>query len=453
MKIGSFLRFNALISLILLSTLVTGCGEAATPAPISSAALTTTAAFPVPINPRIAAMPSFVMRVWFADDYYNEAPMVELMREFKQAYPNITILVDHTEWGKMRIKVRDAVLAGNPPDIAHQHAFVFGAQGFAEPVDDLWQQWGQKALEQYMPGAMEDVTWGSVKYGVPLDINTVFLFYNKRMFKEAGLPEPNGSYTYTRLLEDARKLTKADGSRYGVAIKPGAWDVFGLLRSNGGDLIDDQSGRPLARLDDPANADMLQFLSDLINKNKVSPIPNYNSGKGPQPIDLFKQRKVAMFFSGPWDLKEIERNSPAGLREEVGTAPLPKGLEGKTNGSVQGGGSLFVPKGSKNREAAFEFMKWASSPKYQLRLAREMGRYPVLTNLYADPYFTDQPLLQPYLEQLKTARPYKLEAYLQADITWEQTIESILNGTNQAKVILVDANRAAQAAINTATIK
>jgi ABC-type glycerol-3-phosphate transport system substrate-binding protein len=441
-------RFKLGLAMTLMAALLAGCGEDATTATSKPSVAPTNASFPVAINPKIAALPPFVMRVWFADDYYNEPPIVDLMREFHQAYPNITLLVDHSEWSNMRRKLKDAVGAGNPPDIAHQHAFAFGAQGFAEPLDDLWQQWGQSALNRFMPGAMEDVTWGNVKYGVPLDINTVFLFYNKQMFKEVGLPEPGANFTYTQLLEDARKLTKPDGSRYGVAIKPGAWDVFGLLRSNGGDLIEDQSGKPTAKLDSPANTAMLEYLANLVNKEMVSPTPNFNTDKGPQPVDLFKQRKIAMFFSGPWDLKEIEKNGPPGIMDEVGTAPMPKGLEGNTNGSVQGGGSLFVPKGAKNREAAFEFMKWATSPKYQLRLTKEMGRYPVLTELYNDPYFASQPLLKPYLEQLKTARPYKLEAYAQADITWQQTIESILTGTNSTRAILADANRAIQAALS-----
>ena len=82
-----------------------------------------------------------------------------------------------------------------------------------------------------------------------------------------------------------------------------------------------------------------------------------------------------------------------------------------------------------------------------MRLAREMGRYPVLTDLYKDPFFTGQPILQPFLEQLKTARLYRLEAYAQADVTWEQSIGSILNGSDP-KTILADAERAIQPTLN-----
>jgi ABC-type glycerol-3-phosphate transport system substrate-binding protein len=423
---------------LLFAGLLASCGESTTN-PTNAPG---NANFPVPVNPKIAALPPTTLRVWFASDYYNETPIVDMMREFRQAYPNITIEVDHTEWGNMRSKVRDSVKAAAPPDVAHQHAFVFGAQGYAEPLDDLWKAWGQES--RFMPGSLDDVSWNGIKYGVPLDINTLFLIYNRQMFQEVGLPEPGADYNYTRLLDDARKLTKSDGSRYALTIKPGAWDTFGLLRSNGGDLLEETSSRPQVTVSEAENLKMLEFLAQIVMKDKVSLLQS--GSRALEPVELFKQGKIAMFFSGPWDLKKLEKESPA-LYETTGTATMPRGFDGKTAGSVQGGGSLFVPKGAKNREAAFEFMKWATSPKYQMRLTKEMGRYPVLTDLYKDPFFTGQPRLVPFLEQLKTARPYKLEAYAVADLTWEQTIASILSGGNPSR-ILSDAERAMQAAVN-----
>jgi ABC-type glycerol-3-phosphate transport system substrate-binding protein len=438
------MRLAICLTLCLLALPISACGDTTQSGPaLTSPAVTNN--FPVPINSKIAALAPFTLSIWFADDYYNEGPIVGLINEFKQAYPNITIALDHFDWNKLRNKLKEAVAAGNPPDVAHQHAFVFGAQNYAEPVDDLWQQWGKDALAGFLPNALDDVTWGGVKYGVPLDINTTFLIYNKQMFKEAGLAEPGPDYNFTRLREDARKLTNPAQNRYGLAITPGAWDVFGLVRANGGELLKERAGQVTAQFDAEPNVQMLQYLSEMVNVDKLMPVPRYT--REASPVELFKQGKIAMFVSGPWDLKEIETKGPPGLYAEVGTALMPHGIEGKTTGSVQGGGSLFVPKGAKNREAAFEFMKWAANPKYQMKLAREMGRYPVLTDLYKDPFFTGQAILQPFLEQLKTARPYRLEAYALADITWEQSVGSILSG-NDPKTILADANRAIQPTLN-----
>jgi ABC-type glycerol-3-phosphate transport system substrate-binding protein len=347
-------------------------------------------------------------------------------------------------------KVKSAISFGQPPDVVHQHAFVLGAQGYAEPLDDLWKEWG--ARSKFLPSALEDTLWNGVSYGVPLDINCTFLIFNKKMFTEAGLALPTDTYTYTQLLEDAKKLTKADGSRYGVAFNNGVWNMFGHIRSNGGKLLDETGATAKTELDDPANLEMLQFIANAINVDKVAPkLPITKTGF--DPVDMFDQGKVAMFFSGPWDLQQIHDKGPAGLYDQIGTTTMPHGLHGQTSGSVQGGGSLFVPKGSKHRRAAFEFMKWSTSDKYQLRLAKEMGRYPVVSNLYQDPYFTTQPLLQPFFQQLNTSQPYKLEAYQEAELSWEHVIFETLSGNTNPNFTLTvqQANQVAQQALNLAS--
>ncbi len=110
-----------------------------------------------------------------------------------------------------------------------------------------------------------------------------------------------------------------------------------------------------------------------------------------------------------------------------------------------------MPKGATHRDAAFEFMKWAVSDRFALRMAKEMGRYPVRTALYDDAYFSTEPLLKPFLEQLKTARPYKLEAYASANEIWSEAVrdaftpgsdvEAILNAAQEEARRVIEAER------------
>ena len=429
-----------------LTLLLAACAQEVTPTPAMSGGT-----FPVPLNPTVAAEAPFTLKVWFAEDYYNEAPITSLIAEFQQAYPKIKVEIDHAQWEKIPAKLKAAVDFGQPPDVVHQHAFALGAQGYAEPLTELWQRWGLQS--KFLPSALQDTTWNGISYGVPLDINCTFLIYNKAFFQEAGLPLPTDNYTYTQLLADAKKLTKPELSRYGVAFNNGVWNMFGHLRSNGGNLLVETNSPLKAVLDDPANLEMLQYIGDAINQSKVAlKLPITRDGF--DPVSSFAQGKVAMFFTGPWDLKTIQQTATPELYAQVGTAMMPSGMNGGTTGSVQGGGSLFVPKGSKHREAAFEFMKWATSDKYQMRLAKEMARFPVITSLYNDQYFTSQTLLQPFFKQLATSRPYKLEAYPEAELSWEGAIYSILSGTGgDTATILKQANQEAQKAINLATRK
>ena len=89
--------------------------------------------------------------------------------------------------GRNAIKVKLAVNSGAAPDLALHHSFVAGAQGFAEPLDDLWEKWG--AEDEFMESSLQDCTWNNVKYGVPFNITSVCLLYNEDMYKEAGITE------------------------------------------------------------------------------------------------------------------------------------------------------------------------------------------------------------------------------------------------------------------------
>jgi ABC-type glycerol-3-phosphate transport system substrate-binding protein len=424
------------ILLVALLLALAGCGVQAPPADWLAGA--------PPRNPAVADTP-ITLRVWMAADYAEQPPIRDLVKDFQQAYPNVKVELTGYVWQDMAGKVRLAISQGTPPDVAHQHAFAMGAQGMAEPLDDLWQQWG--AADQFMPGALEDVTWQGVRYGVPLDINTLFTIYNKAAFAQAGLAAPGPGYTFAQLRSDLEKLTTADRSRYGIALTSSGWGMYGMVRSNGGELLHERGGKPVVSLDDPKVVEIVDFFADL-GKRRLGTLPPLQPRQSDHPVVLFSQRKVALFFSGPWDITRLKQEAPPEVYAEVGAAPLPAPSAGAPGASVQGGGSLFVPKGAANRVAAFEFMKWAVSDRYALRMAQEMGRYPVRSALYDDPYFKSEPLLLPFLDQLKTARPHKLEAFAAANSAWESAVRGAFAPDADVAALLADAQRKAQQAID-----
>ena len=77
--------------------------------------------------------------------------------------------------------------------------------------------------------------------GIPKDRDTAAVWYNKDMFDEAGIPYPTADWTWDDFREDCKKLTKADGSQYGLAMKPGSdqegW--YGTIYAYGGYVISD----------------------------------------------------------------------------------------------------------------------------------------------------------------------------------------------------------------------
>ena len=342
-------------------------------------------------------------------------------------------------------QVELAVTQGEPPDIAHYHAFAMGARGLAEPLDDLWQAWGTQ--QEFLPNALEDVLWKAHFYGVPLDINTLFTIYNKRLFKEARLPAPSATWTIDDLEVMAPLLTKPNGEQYALALSSSGWWMSGLINAAGGKLLDEGPDKIVATLNDPQVLRTMQLYRKLGLEDQVATLPPPIVRQTDHAVAQFTSGKVAMFFSGPWDLARIRAEAPA-LIEDVGTAPLPRGRAADKGGSIQGGGSLFVPLGAQHKELAFEFMKWAVSDPYAKRLALELGRYPVKAHLYDDRALRGDPLLLPFYEQLKTAHPYRLEAYAQANESWENAVRAVFTPGANVQAELQQAQREVQHVID-----
>lgn len=397
------------------------------------------AAWPENVPPRNPAIATdrITLKVWLAADYIDTPPIRTLIADFQKAYPNITIETrNDIIWENMNAEVELAISRGDPPDIAHQHAFALGAQGLAEQVDDLWQAWN--AESEFMPGAMEDVIWKGHYYGVPLDINALFTIYNKRLIRQARLPEPSDQWTFDDLQVMAPRLTKPDGSQYALALTSSGWSMAGLVFADGGDLLTERDGKIMATVNDPSVVQMLKLQRWLGLEKQAGTLPPPIVRQSDHPVTLFGTGKIAMFFSGPWDLARLRTEWP-NIMQDVGTAPLPRGKNANAGGSVQGGGSLFIPRGAKNREAAFEFMKWAVAEPYAMRMALELGRYPVKTRFYDNPEFQQDPLLTPFFEQLKRARPYKLEAYRLANDTWNAIVQDTLSPNTDIEKLVQDA--------------
>jgi ABC-type glycerol-3-phosphate transport system substrate-binding protein len=375
------------------------------------------------------------LKILLAADYADEAPFKDLYTSFQKTYPNITLNVDKAVWEDIPTKVKTAGLGGTPYDVAHQHAFDFGHVGLADNVDDLWSKWGK--VGDFLPNSLDDVNWAGKKFGMPLDINCLFIVFNKDLFQQVGATPPTSNTTYTQLGQELAKF--AGKPVKGVGLSNSNWTNYGLIRANGGDLLDQSEKK--ATINDPKNIAVISATTQLGYKLQVGTDPAPTKRQD-QPTALFLAKQVAMIFTGPWDLPDVKKS---GIN--VGAVELPKGFSGTTNGSVQGGGSLFIGKGSKNREAAFEFMKWATAKPHQMRMVKEMGRWPVIKAAYTDPAIgSDDPLLQPFVNQLKTAKPFRLEAYPEADKAWSDALAAAYNGTDAAQA-LNDAQKKAQSAI------
>jgi ABC-type glycerol-3-phosphate transport system substrate-binding protein len=392
-----------------------------------------------PLNPAISSDP-ISLNVWLDLDFVATDPIFrEMARDFERAYPNVDVNIQAYVRETIPGKLRLALQVGAPPDLVQGHAFAMAAQGYAEPLDDLWAEWGAEA--EFMPQAMDEVIWDGVKYGVPLDIYTLVLIYNKAHFEEANLPYPDAGYTWRKFAEDVATLTRDDQSRYGLGFTVEPWYVFAWLAEAGGDVMAGDSfiGYRFT-LDDPNNVEALRFLTSMA-RNGYGPLPTSRPRDYEDPRQLFLDGQISMFFGTPWDIHYIQSQSPD---FPLGVAELPETPAGAAAASALGSTALFVPRGAQHRETAFEFMKWATSDRYALPMARRLGHYPARAWLQTTPHFAGNPLLKPFLFQLDAARPYRLDAFPEVERAFADAIKAAFYGADPADALRMAQEQADQ---------
>ncbi|MGQ9786639.1 MAG: ABC transporter substrate-binding protein [Anaerolineae bacterium] len=382
------------------------------------------------VNPGIPAE-AVTLEVWLSLDLVAPDPLFEeLAADFEKAYPNVNVNIHGFVYQSIPDRVKKALQVGDPPDVVQAHVAAMAARGFAEPLDNLWDSWG--AQDEFLPQTMEQVTWDRVKYGVPLDIYTLVLIYNKAHFDEAGLADPDVGYTWKQFAADAAALTRPDGTRYGVGFTTDPWHVFAWLAEAGGNLVAGDSfiGYRFT-LDATANIEGLRFLT-MMARNGYGPLPTTRPRDHEDPRKLFLAGKIAMFFGTPYDIHYIITHAPD---FPIGVTKLPETPAGASAASALGSTGLFVPRGSRNRQVAFEFMKWATSDRYGLAMAHRLGRYPARSWLLSAPHFAGDPLLKPFLAQLESARPYLLDAFPEAERAYADAIKAAFYGADPADAL------------------
>jgi multiple sugar transport system substrate-binding protein len=379
-----------------------------------------------------------VLRVQFANDWVKTRPLIEAVRAFETENPGVKVSMEEVNFRFAAENIGAAIQRGDPPDVVQWHAFAAGATGLAERVDDLWKKHLKE--KEFLTGAIEDVTWGGKKYGVPLDTNAMVLLYNAEQFSDVGIPEPSKPLSFAEFRALAKRLTSEDGARKGIALPSSSWRIYGWIRANGGEVVQvGKDGEPVFTLDDPKVIEAVDFLASMIKEGVAFPPASANSSS--EAFAIFRSGSAVIHATGSWDLATLQKDQAPGSFK---VALLPRGMTGETEGSALGGSSMFVPRGSKNRALAFEFMRHVIKDPYALRFAQEEGRLPARLRVFEKPYF-QSPEQQGFLAQLKSAHPFLLEAFPEAASAFTQALNDALQGKKTAKDALHEAQLAAEA--------
>jgi ABC-type glycerol-3-phosphate transport system substrate-binding protein len=223
-------------------------------------------------------------------------------------------------------------------------------------------------IKNYYPQIIDRFTLDGKLYVIPRDIAPMcVIYYNKKMFDEAGVPYPKSGWTWKEFLETAKKLTKKDANgritQFGFLDEWPIWEAFAY--SNGGSLVDDVKQPKKCVIDSPEVIEAVQFRADMINKYKVMPAPYQVTIEGSYDTSsMFMAGKVAMFYSGIWKTPFFRDITSF----DWDVVMFPKGPKGK-RAFPTGGSGYAITSQCKNKGAAWEVVKRLSGEQGQADLA------------------------------------------------------------------------------------
>jgi multiple sugar transport system substrate-binding protein len=226
-------------------------------------------------------------------------------------------------------------------------------------------------------------TFNGGQYALPEQWSGNYLFYNKRLFAEAGLPAPprtwDQPWTFAEFLNTAAALTKrnADGraTQWGFVNMWFSYYSAGLFAMNNGVPWSTPLKNPTHfNFGDDGFIEAVQFYADLANKHRVA--PNASEVQSMSTPDLFAAGKAAIAMGGHWRYQTFIRAD--GLDFDV--APLPVGprRQGQPAHSDIGSTGLAISASSQRKQQAWEFVKFATGPIGQALIAESNLFVPVL---------------------------------------------------------------------------
>jgi arabinogalactan oligomer / maltooligosaccharide transport system substrate-binding protein len=287
----------------------------------------------------------------------------------------------------MADKITAAVPRGKGPDV-----FIFAQDRLGgwvvsgntiEPLDFFLDA---PTRGRFLKSTLDAMTYQGTVYGLPLNYKVITLIYNKKLLKTP--PKTTGE-----IEKVAKQLTNAGAGKFGLVYWYSDFYYHATLMNGfGGGVF--QGRKPV--MNQPANVKSLELLVKWIKAGFMPKEPSTAL-----ITSLFNAGKAAMVFSGPWFLGEVSHDIDLGLAplpaiDEAGGKPMRPWI------TVEG---AYIAAPSKNKDAAFDFVKYLTDVPAGKVLALEGRQSPANKGVYADPQVAADPVLKAFRQQVDVAVP------------------------------------------------
>lgn len=288
----------------------------------------------------------------------EQVTITAVLKAFSDRTPNVQVQPLLTSWTNYWPKYNADLAAKSTADVQFlTNVPTYAAAGALTDIRSLLARHGKSVPAGYTQALLSSFEYGGKLYGFPRDNDTKVIYYNRALLRKAGVPFPTYPWTWDQLRANALKLTTRQGGRisqYGFAYETGWWRLY--IWQNGGDLFDNLSNPTKVTMSSPAAVQALQFMADLINKDKVTPPASQivdSSNIGP----MFAGGQLAMAFGNHALIPTFVKTT--GL--DWGVVGMPH-FAGQKTVNAAGGAGYCISRWTKAPEAAYQLWSFITGP-------------------------------------------------------------------------------------------
>ncbi|WP_425144919.1 ABC transporter substrate-binding protein [Deinococcus sp.] len=325
--------------------------------------------------------------------------MQKLTPEFNKKYPDITVKWVVLPENELRQKITLDVASGAGSfDVATVGAYevpIWAKNGWLDPLTPLFAKNASIAkaynVDDIIPGVRTALTQNGNLYAVPFYAESSMTFYNKDLFKKAGLTMPVQP-TWTQVQGFAAKINDPKNGVYGICLRglPGWGEnaaFFTTLANTFGGRWFDNNWQ--AQLNSPAWKSALNFYVDLMKKSGP---PGATSNGFTENLTLMSQGKCGMWVDATVAAGFLSDPTSSKIVNSVGFANAPTGPGTPRGNHWYWSWNLAIPKSTKQEDSAFKFLTWATSQEYIALVAKTKGNWASVppgtrTSTYANPAY------------------------------------------------------------------
>lgn len=289
-------------------------------------------------------------------DKNQEPGMRAIADAFEKKNPGIKVNIEVTAWDQYWTKLDAAASGGSLPDVFWMHpnqAARYASNSLLMDLTDKIKGSSLVSLDKFPEDLVKVYENDGKNYAIPKDVDTIGLWYNKKLFDEAGVAYPNENWTWNDLLVAAKKITNPEKGVYGFGAPLDLQQGFdNFIFQNGGEVL--SADKTKSGLDTPAVKEAIQWYVDLSLKEKVS--PNQQQFSENSYTAFFESGKTAMALFGSWMLSEFGANEYVAQNCDVAVLP-----QGKQRATIFNGLGNAVAANTPHKEEAWKFVEFLGS--------------------------------------------------------------------------------------------